>query len=108
MSVKTDLLSILEANRGKDLSGEELARELGVSRTSIWKAIKALKSEGYQIGAVNNRGYRLLEMTDVLSEEGIRLELDDRCRKFPIKVYKTIDSTNVEAKQLGRYWQIIL
>lgn len=101
MSVKTDLLSILEANRGKDLSGEELARELGVSRTSIWKAIKALKSEGYQIGAVNNRGYRLLEMTDVLSEEGIRLELDDRCRKFPIKVYKTIDSTNVEAKRIA-------
>ena len=37
----------------------------------------------------------------MLSEEGIRLELDDRCRKFPIKVYKTIDSTNVEAKRIA-------
>ena len=48
MSVKTELLSILEANREKDLSGEEIANRLGVSRTSVWKAVRALKEEGYQ------------------------------------------------------------
>ena len=76
MGVKTELLSILEANRERDLSGEEIAGQLGVSRTSVWKAVKALREEGYQIGAANNRGYRLQESTDILSAEGIRLRLE--------------------------------
>lgn len=99
MSVKTELLSILEANREKDLSGEELAKKMGVSRTSIWKAVKALKNEGYLIEAANNRGYRLQEKTDVLSEEGIRLELDKKYQDFSIEVHKTLDSTNEEIKR---------
>lgn len=99
MSVKTELLSILEANREKDLSGEEIAGTLGVSRTAVWKAIKSLRQEGYQIEAVNNRGYRLHESTDVLSEEGIRLELQGKYVEYPIEVYKTLDSTNVELKR---------
>lgn len=99
MSVKTELLSILEANREKDLSGEELAKKMGVSRTSIWKAVKALKAEGYLIEAANNRGYRLQEKTDVLSEEGIRLELDKKYQDFSIEVHKILDSTNEEIKR---------
>lgn len=99
MSVKTELLSILEANRETDLSGEELAKRLGVSRTAVWKAVKTLKQEGYHIDAANNRGYRLQEATDVLSEEGIRLELLESRQNFPVKVYKIIDSTNVEARR---------
>ena len=99
MSVKKDLLAILEANREKDLSGEEIAKKLGVSRTAVWKAVKVLKEEGYSIEAVNNKGYRLQKSTDVLSEEGIRLELDKKYEDFPIKVFKTIDSTNVELKR---------
>lgn len=99
MSVKTELLSILEANREKDLSGEELAKKMGVSRTSIWKAVKALKAEGYLIEAANNRGYRLQEKTDVLSEEGIRLELDKKYQDFSIEVHKVLDSTNEEIKR---------
>lgn len=99
MSVKTQLLSILEANRGTDLSGEELAVRLGVSRTAVWKAMRSLREQGYQIEAVKNRGYRLQESTDVLSEEGIRLELQEPYRRFPILVHKVVDSTNIEAKR---------
>lgn len=99
MSVKTELLSILEANRERDLSGEEIAGRLGVSRTAVWKAVKSLKQEGYVIQAVNNRGYRLQESTDVLSAEGIRLELHQKYKNFPIEVYKKLESTNVELKR---------
>ncbi len=101
MSVKTKLLSILEANREVDVSGEELAKQLGVTRTSVWKAVRALREEGYEIEAVNNRGYRLRQSTDVVSEEGIRLELKRRCSHYPIRVYKSIDSTNTECKRLA-------
>lgn len=71
MSVKTEVLKLLEASRERDLSGQEMAESLGVTRSAIWKAVNTLKKEGYQIQAVNNRGYRLKEESDVLSEEGI-------------------------------------
>lgn len=99
MSVKTELLSILEANREIDLSGEEIANRLGVSRTSVWKAVRSLKEEGYLIHAVNNRGYRLEGSNDVISAAGIRLGLEEKYRELPIEVYKKVDSTNVELKR---------
>lgn len=98
MSVKKELLKILEKNREKDLSGQELADRLMVSRTAIWKAMKELREEGYRIEAVNNRGYRLAGETDILSEEGIRLELTNNAVK-EVAVFRTIDSTNLEVKR---------
>ena len=41
------------------ISGEQLSKELGISRTAVWKHIKALKEEGYNIESVNRKGYRL-------------------------------------------------
>ena len=43
MSTKSDVLTILERNRDRAVSGQELAESLGVSRTAVWKAIKALR-----------------------------------------------------------------
>ena len=42
------------------VNGEKIAQELGISRTSIWKAIQKLEKEGIQIESVKNRGYRLI------------------------------------------------
>ena len=52
---------ILRALRNADayVSGQELCERLGVSRTAVWKNIRALQEEGYEIEAVTNRGYRL-------------------------------------------------
>ena len=41
------------------VNGEKIAQKLGISRTSIWKAIQKLEKEGIQIESVKNRGYRL-------------------------------------------------
>lgn len=98
MSVKKELLKILEKNREMDLSGQELANKLHVSRTAVWKAMKELREEGYQINAVNNRGYRLAGENDILSEEGIRLALKNDVVK-EIAVFQTLDSTNLEVKR---------
>ncbi len=101
MSVKTEVLRLLEANREKDLSGQELADYLGVSRVAVWKAVKSLKEEGYHVEAANNRGYRLLNDSDILSAEGIRLGLDNSYKDRQILVYKSVDSTNQEVKRLA-------
>ncbi|SUN76250.1 bifunctional biotin--[acetyl-CoA-carboxylase] synthetase/biotin operon repressor [Streptococcus massiliensis] len=42
------------------VSGAQLGEELGLSRTSIWKAIQHLEKEGLIIDSVKNRGYKLL------------------------------------------------
>ena len=99
MSVREEVKKLLEANRDKSLSGQEIAEQIGVTRAAVWKAVNTLKQEGYRIEAVNNRGYRLLEECDILSPEGIKLELDEKYRNYKIDVYKTIDSTNQEVKR---------
>ena len=88
---------MLEGNRNEYFSGESLAKQLGVSRVAVNKAIKQLRNEGYNIQAVNNRGYSLVD-TDLLSEEGIRFYLKNKDIK--INFYKQIDSTNNEAKRV--------
>ena len=42
------------------INGEKIAQELGISRTSVWKAIQKLEKEGIQIESIKNRGYRLI------------------------------------------------
>lgn len=79
------------------ISGQELGSILSVSRTAVWKAISSLKKEGYDIEAVNNKGYKLLEVKDILNEA----ELRDRLGKnIHIKYSREIDSTNSWAKRL--------
>ncbi|MDZ5254175.1 biotin--[acetyl-CoA-carboxylase] ligase [Clostridium sp. LIBA-8841] len=100
MSVKESVLKILEENRETSISGEELAKYLSVSRAAVWKAINALRGEGYNITAVTNRGYQLTKDNDLLSVEGIKIFLNPKYNENYIRVYKTIDSTNQEAKKI--------
>jgi BirA family biotin operon repressor/biotin-[acetyl-CoA-carboxylase] ligase len=81
------------------ISGEELSRLLGVSRTAIWKNIKKLKEEGYTIKSVTNKGYKLLDSPDKLYKEEISVLLKDMKNFNQVFTYDTIDSTNNEAKR---------
>lgn len=101
MSVKQQLLTIFEKNRDCYISGEELAAKLSVSRAAVWKAVKVLQTEGYQIQAVKNRGYALLSETDILSSEGIRPKLLPKYQDVRVVVEKKTDSTNTFAKSLA-------
>lgn len=100
MSVKKQVLRALEANRGKFISGQRLAEELNVSRNAVWKAVNTLKSEGYQIFSVKNKGYVLSDQCDMLSKTAISAFLKDKYRSIPIFIYNQIDSTNNQAKRL--------
>ena len=55
MSVKAQVLSALDAARGRYISGQELADQLGVSRAAIWKAVTALRADGTPIEAITTR-----------------------------------------------------
>ena len=58
--MKAKILELLR-RKGDYVSGQELCELNNVSRTAVWKAIKALEKDGYHIEAVRNRGYRLIE-----------------------------------------------
>ena len=75
------------------ISGEDMAQELGISRTSIWKAIRQLETLGLTIEAARNRGYKLAE-GDLLLPELIAQELN-----LPVHLNGSSDSTQLDAKQ---------
>lgn len=99
MSLRSEIALILEKNRGSAVSGQELADSLGVTRAAVCKAVKQLRDEGYCISAATNKGYILEENSDVFSAEGIRALLGEKYCSNSITVYKSIDSTNTEAKR---------
>lgn len=98
--MKEKILRELKAGESY-ISGQELCQKFGVSRTAVWKHIKALKEEGYVIDSVSNKGYKLVRCPDVLTAEDIRSSLSTSWLGRTVKVMKTVDSTNLEAKRLA-------
>ena len=72
MGTKDQVLRMLEDQRDRQVSGARLAEELGVTRNAVWKAVEALRAEGYVIDAATNRGYRLAQENDLLSPASTR------------------------------------
>lgn len=62
------VLAMLLQDPSRPLSGEAMSRALGVSRAAVWKAIEALRREGYEISSAPNRGYRLESAPDRVRE----------------------------------------
>lgn len=95
MNLKKSVLEALESHRGAYLSGEKLAKTLGVSRQSVSKAAAALKAEGYPLYAVPNRGYMLPAECDILSARQIEESTGAR-----VLLFDSVGSTNrVAAKE---------
>lgn len=101
MSLKSDILLELRSNSGSYLSGQYLAEKFGVSRNAVWKAINQIKSDGYAVASVNNKGYCLSGEPDFLSADEIKGYMSDSCAKnTQLFVFDEIDSTNNEAKRM--------
>jgi len=97
--MREKLLQLL--NETEFVSGEHIAKELGVSRTAIWKQIKSLQSLGYKIESVKNKGYRILSRPDIPIPEEITFDLGTNIIGREVFYFKTISSTNNYAKQLA-------
>ena len=95
-------MDMLIEQNGRPLSGEEAALHLGLSRVSVWKAVQKLRDEGYEIEGGKNKGYILKSSSDVLNafliEKNLSAFAQSVC-KGKVEVFKTIDSTNTEAKR---------
>ena len=93
--VKQEVLAALDAARGRYISGQELAAQLCVSRTAVWKAVAALRRDGIPIKAVTNRGYTLAQSVDVLNAAAVAVLLDEATVKaLQIEVVDRLPGTN--------------
>ena len=98
IKVKTEVLRMLKETDDY-LSGQEICERLNVSRTAVWKVIKQLETEGYEIEAVRNRGYRLRFLGDVLSQAELESSIDSEWAGKNILYFDETDSTNTEIKK---------
>ena len=95
------VLALLRESGERPLSGEEIALRLAVSRAAVWKAIEVLRAAGYEIEAATRRGYRLVSEGDILNEGILRAALKEEGIELPLLFFRSVDSTNSEAKRLA-------
>ncbi len=98
--MKAGILAELRASDGY-VSGQDLCRKFGVSRTAIWKAINQLKQTGYEIEAVQNRGYHIVSTPDILSENELKSIRKTEWLGNTIYYEPVMGSTNTKAMQLA-------
>lgn len=89
---RSEVLALLRQD--EYISGEEISRQLGVSRAAVWKAVRALRAEGCRIDSVPNRGY-------CLRPAGRLNAALLQAAPWSVVVPEEVDSTNNIAKQLG-------
>ncbi|MBZ0104583.1 MAG: biotin--[acetyl-CoA-carboxylase] ligase [Sulfuricella denitrificans] len=75
-------------------SGEAIARQLGISRGSVWQALQDLDQYGIQVFRLPGRGYRLAEAVHWLNRDEILAALGCKARLIQLEVVETADSSN--------------
>lgn len=110
--MRKEILKTLIENTDKYISGEEISQRFGVSRTAVWKAIKHLKEQGYEIESVSRKGYKLIEQTNELSADALAIDIKPVSHPIHFICKKSVDSTSSELKRLASNgadeWTVLL
>jgi len=96
--MKTKILTLLR-NASDYISGQELCEKLGVSRTAIWKVMNQIKEEGYVVDSVQNKGYKIQEIPDIVTKSEIASRLNTKWAGKSLYCFEEVDSTNIVAKK---------
>ncbi|MGD0841397.1 MAG: biotin--[acetyl-CoA-carboxylase] ligase [Candidatus Acidiferrales bacterium] len=96
------LLALLADNPMIVISGAKIGRQIGVSRSTVWRWIETLRSLGVKVNGQPRGGYRIEKVPDVLAPDLLRRQL--RGSIFGKRIYHffKIDSTNDVALRLGQ------
>ncbi len=94
------IISILSKKDGY-FSGEELSRELKISRQALWKHIHFLMGLGYDIAAVPHLGYRLISIPDRLYDFQVSQGLKTKSFGRKMLYFDSLSSTMDMANQLA-------
>src|ERR1700727_2911173 len=96
-----ELAALLAENATIVISGARIARELGVSRSTVWRWVTRLRELGVKVKGRAATGYFLEAVADILTPELLRRGL--RGTMFGKRIYHFFraDSTNSVALALG-------
>ena len=94
------VLAMLTEAGEEGLSGAGMARRLGCSRTSVFKAVRGLVREGFGVERVPDGGYRLAGAPESLSASSILPRLETAWLGREWRHLATVDSTNSHAMRL--------
>ena len=99
MSLRTRIIHALAP--GDFVSGESLARDLGVSRAAVNHHIRAITESGFEIHSVRGRGYRLASPISPLDKSRIESGLRKTGAHVPvIDIFDQVESTNSSLRRL--------
>ncbi len=98
--MRTEVLDLLRKAGNGYISGEEIAKQLGVSRTAVWKHINELRKAGYDIESQAHLGYVLKEVPDLLLPAEMSQVLQTKHIGKNYVYRQETQSTNDDAKKL--------
>jgi BirA family transcriptional regulator, biotin operon repressor / biotin---[acetyl-CoA-carboxylase] ligase len=100
-SINARILDVLRSKAHTYISGEQLSRELNMSRTAIWKHVNALRDLGYRVEAITSMGYKLVSSPSLLLPLEIKNGLHTQFFGHHIHWEYEVSSTNTLALQLA-------
>jgi BirA family transcriptional regulator, biotin operon repressor / biotin---[acetyl-CoA-carboxylase] ligase len=95
------LLTLLSENPMIVISGQKIAREIGVSRSAVWRWTQRLRALGVRVKGHARTGYQIERVPDVLSPSLLRRGLHSSIFGKRIYHYFKAGSTNAIALGLG-------
>jgi BirA family transcriptional regulator, biotin operon repressor / biotin---[acetyl-CoA-carboxylase] ligase len=95
------LLTLLAENATIVISGARIAKEIGVSRSTVWRWVERLRELGVRVKGHPATGYYLEKVPDILTPDMLRQRLKGSLFGKRIYHYFKIDSTNRVALELG-------
>lgn len=95
------LLALLADNSLIAISGEKIAREIGVTRFTVWRWIEKLRSLGVNVKGHTGAGYQLEKIPDILAPQLLRRSLGGTAFAKRIHHFFKVESTNALAMRLG-------
>jgi BirA family biotin operon repressor/biotin-[acetyl-CoA-carboxylase] ligase len=98
-SMNEKLLGCFQNASGEYISGEQLSRQLGVSRTAIWKRIKRLEEAGYVFDSAPRLGYRLVSVPERIRLDALLESLNKSAFGKSVKVFESVVSTQDTAHE---------
>jgi len=95
------LLTLLAENATIVVSGARIAREIGVSRSTVWRWVNRLRELGVRAKGQPHTGYFLEKVPDILTPDMLRQRLKGSLFGKRIYHFFKVDSTNRVAMDLG-------
>jgi BirA family transcriptional regulator, biotin operon repressor / biotin---[acetyl-CoA-carboxylase] ligase len=95
------LLALLSDNAMIVISGAKIAREIGVTRTTVWRWIEKLRALGVRVKGHPRNGYQIEKVADILAPKILHRRLAQGPFGKRIYHFFKTDSTNSVAMQLG-------